>query len=90
MFLRICQGYSNIISFRHNFKRLLAFFDLTYETKSVLSVEDVCDGIPDTIVRADLIARPQLSTKNGATFKTGPPFQSFHLISVSQGQNQNY
>ena len=78
MFLRICQGYSNIISFRHNFKRLLAFFDLTYETKSVLSVEDVCDGIPDTIVTARSMPYQGLNSAP----KMGQPSKSVFLFPI--------
>ena len=77
MFLRICQGHSNI-SFRHNFKRLLAFFDLTYETKSVLSVEDVCDGIPDTIVTARSMPYQGLNSAP----KMGQPSKSVFLFPI--------
>ena len=93
MFPGISQGYSNIC-LRHNFKQLLAFFLPIYATKSVLSVEDVSDGIPDK--RAIVPPAPNLKHRQGldSAPKMGQPsksvncpFQSFDpFLFVSEGQ----
>ena len=61
-----------------------------YETKSVLSVEDVCDCIPDKrAIVLDLKHHQGLDSapKMGQPSKSvNCPFQSFDLIFVSEGQ----